>query len=35
MESTDVKSSTNIDLNVENNNENPKFKVHDHARISK
>ena len=31
----DVKSSTYIDFNKENNKEGPKFKVDDHVRISK
>ena len=30
-----VKSSTYIDLNKENNKEGPKFKVGDHVGISK
>ena len=35
MKPADVKSSTYIDFNEKNNNEDPKFKVGDHARISK
>ena len=35
MKSADVKSSTYIGFNKENDNENPKFKVGDHVRISK
>ena len=35
MNHVDVKSSTYIDLDKENNNEGPKFKVGDHVRISK
>ena len=35
MKPMDVKSSTYIDVNVENNDEDPKFKVGDHVRISK
>ena len=31
----DVKSSTFIDFNVENNDKDPKFEVSDHERISK
>ena len=31
----DVKLSTYIDFNKENDNEDPKFKAGDHARISK
>ena len=31
----DVKSSTYIDFGVENNYEDPKFRVGDHIRISK
>ena len=34
MKPVDVNSSTYIDFNKENNNEGPKFKVCDHARIS-
>ena len=32
---TDVKSSTYIDFNKENNKEGPKFRVSDHVKISK
>ena len=35
MKPVDVKSSTYIDFNNENNNEDPKFGVVDHVRISK
>ena len=35
MNHVDVKSSTYIDLDKENNKEGPKFKVGDHVRISK
>ena len=35
MKPLDVKSSTYIDLNKENNKEDRKFNVVDHARISK
>ena len=35
MRTTDVKSSTFIDLEVKNNDEDPKFKVYDHVSISK
>ena len=35
MKSVDIKSSTYIDFNKENNKEEPKFKVGDHVRISK
>ena len=35
MKSTNVNSSTYIDLGVENNNKNPKFKVGDYVRTSK
>ena len=35
MKSVDVKSSTYIDCNKENNKEDPKFKVGDHVKISK
>ena len=34
MKPVDVKSCTYIDLNKENNNEDPKFKVGDHVIIS-
>ena len=33
MKPVDVKSSTYIDFNKENNKEDPKFKVGDHVRI--
>ena len=32
MNSVDVKSSTDVDFNVENNETNPKFEVGDHVR---
>ena len=35
MKPVDVKDSTHIDFNKEVNNKDPKFKVGDHARISK
>ena len=35
MKPVDVKSSTYIDFNKENNKEDPKFKVSDHVRIAK
>ena len=35
MKHADVKLSMYIDLNKENNKEDPKFKVGDHVRISK
>ena len=35
MKPVDVKSSTYIDFCKENNNEDPKFQVGDHVRISK
>ena len=35
MKPFDVKSSTYIDFNEKNNEIGPKFKVSDHARISK
>ena len=34
IKSTDVKTSTRIDFDVENNDKDPKFKVGDHVRIS-
>ena len=34
IKSTDVKTSTCIDFDVENNDKDPKFKVGDHVRIS-
>ena len=34
MKPVDVKSSSHIDFNVENNNKDPKFEVGDHVRIS-
>ena len=34
MKPVDVKSSTYIDFNKDNNKEDPKFKVDDHVRIS-
>ena len=33
MKPIDVKSNTNIDLDVENNEKDPKFKVVDHVTI--
>ena len=35
MKLADVKWSTYINFNVENNEKDPKFKVCDHVRISK
>ena len=35
MKPTDVKSSTHIDFNEENNKEDPKFEVGDNVKISK
>ena len=35
MKPVDVKSSTYIDFNKENNKEDPKIEVDDHVRISK
>ena len=35
LKPADVKSSTYIDFNKENNKEGPKFKVGNHIRISK
>ena len=35
MKPVDVKSSTYIDFNKENNKEGPKFKIDNHVRISK
>ena len=35
MNSVDVKSSTDVDFNVENNEANPKFEVGDHVRTWK
>ena len=35
MKPVDVKSSTYIDFDNNNNKEDPKFKVGDHVRISK
>ena len=35
MKPVNVKSSTYIDFNIENNDKNPKFMVGDHVRISK
>ena len=35
MKPVDVKSSTYIDFNKENNKEDPKFEVGDYVRISK
>ena len=35
MSPDDLKSSTYIDFNKENNNEDPKFKALEHVRISK
>ena len=34
MKPVDVKSSTYIDISVEYNEEDPKFQVRDHSRIS-
>ena len=35
MKPTDVKSSAYIDLDVENNDKDPKFKIVDHRLIKK
>ena len=35
MRAVDVKSSTYIDFNKDNNKKDPNFKVSDHIRISK
>ena len=35
MKSVDVKSSTYIDFNKENNKKDPKFEVGDHVKLSK
>ena len=35
MKPVDVKASTYVEFNKENNNESPKFKIDDHVRISK
>ena len=35
MKPIDINSNTYIDFGVENNNKDPKFKVHDNLRISK
>ena len=35
MKPVNIKSSTDIDSNKENNNEDPKSKIDDHVRISK
>ena len=35
MKPVDVKSSIYIDFNKQSNNEDPKFEVGDHVRISK
>ena len=35
MKPIDFKINTYIDLDVENNDKNPKFKLADHVRISK
>ena len=35
MKPVNVKSSTYIDFDIENNDKNPKFMVGDHVRISK
>ena len=35
MKSIDVKLSTYIDFDVENNDQDPKFKLADHVRIFK
>ena len=35
MKSVDVKSSTYIDFDKENDKKDPKFEVGDHVRISK
>ena len=35
MKPTDVKTSTYIDIDLKNNNKDPKSEVRDHVRISK
>ena len=35
MKTVDVKPCSNIDFGIKNNDKDPKFKVADHARISK
>ena len=35
IKAVDIKSSTYIDFDVENNNKDPKFQVSNHARLSK
>ena len=35
MKPVDVKSSTNIDFDVENNKKDSKFEIRDHLQISK
>ena len=35
MKPADIKWSTYVDFDKENNNEDPKFKVGDHIKISK
>ena len=35
IKAVDIKSSTYIDFDVENNNKDPKFQVSSHARLSK
>ena len=35
MKPADVNPSTNLDFNIENDKEYPKFKVGDHVRVSK
>ena len=35
MDPIDIKLSTNFDFKVENNEEDPKFKVGNHVTISK
>ena len=35
MKPFDITSSTYIDFGIESNDKNPKFKVHDHVRMSK
>ena len=35
MKPVNIMSRTYIDFNIENNDENPKFEVADHVRVSK
>ena len=35
MKPVDVKSGNNVECNINSNDKDPKFKIADHARISK